>query len=545
MRAFAVLRNHVVLLRQQLRRERWLLPIWIGGIALLGLAAAAAVVDQFGAEAERAAIVAVAVANPAFLFLRGLPAGLSIGSVVFFQAFSFMAVLAALMSTFFVVRHSRADEELERAELVSSTPVSRATPLAVTITIGVAANIILALVVALGFVAGGLEWAGSIVAGSAVGAVGITFVGVAACVAQLMPTSRSANGVSGALVGIAYLVRGIGDALGTPNDALTHVEPSWISKLSPVGWGQASAPFSDPNPAALLVPLAAGLVLAAGALTIRYRRDLGSSLVTERPGRARARTGGRSILGLAWILQRSTVLGWAIGGAVLGFIAGGLGPVVADAVAGNASLNELIASLVPGSNADTVDIFTAAILGIAGSLAAAAGVQAVIRLRAEEAEGRAELLLATPTTRLLWQGSTLAIAAVSALVVCGVTGLATGLAIAGNSGNASDVGRFLIAGLAHTPAALVFVAVTSLVFSVLPRLTAALGWGLLTIGLVIGQFGELLALPEWLQNVSPFSHTSAVPVEELDVAAAAILASIALLGASVSALLFRRRDLAP
>lgn len=539
MRAFAVL------LTQHLKRERWMLPIWIGGIALLGLAAAAGVVDQFGTEAERAAIVAVAVANPAYLFLRGLPDGLNIGSVVFFQAFSLMAVLAGLMSTFLVVRHSRADEELGRAELVASTPVSRATALAVTITIGVSANVILAAVVALGLAAAGLEWEGSLVAGAAVGAVGITFAGAAACVAQLMPTSRSANGLSGALVGGAYLVRGIGDALGTPNAALTDVEASWVSRLSPIGWGQASTPFSEPNVAALLVPIAGGLIFAASAIAIRYGRDLGSSVVPVRPGRARARRGGRSILGLAWILQRSALLGWAIGGAVLGFIAGGLGPVIGDAVAGNESLNELIAGLVPGSTADTVDIFTAAILGIAGSLAAAAGVQAVIRLRAEEAEGRAELLLSTPRARVLWHGSTLAIAAISVVVVVGATGLATGIAIAGTSGEASDIGRFLAAGLAHTPAALVFVAATSLVFAVVPRLTAALGWGLLTTGLVIGQFGALFGLPEWAQNLSPFAHTSAMPVEELDVASASILASIALLGVGVSALLFRRRDLAP
>jgi ABC-2 type transport system permease protein len=83
------------------------------------------------------------------------------------------------------------------------------------------------------------------------------------------------------------------------------------------------------------------------------------------------------------------------------------------------------------------------------------------------------------------------------------------------------------------------------VFAVVPRLTAALGWGLLTTGLVIGQFGALFGLPEWAQNLSPFAHTSAMPVEELDVASASILASIALLGVGVSALLFRRRDLAP
>lgn len=65
---------------------------------------------------------------------------------------------------------------------------------------------------------------------------------------------------------------------------------------------------------------------------------------------------------------------------VLGSIAGGLGPVVAEAVEGNPSLSNLIASLVPGSSTDVVDIFTAALLGIAGVLRRGCGR----RLRAGE-----------------------------------------------------------------------------------------------------------------------------------------------------------------
>ena len=142
----------------------------------------------------------------------------------------------------------------------------------------------------------------------------------------------------------------------------------------------------------------------------------------ERTGRSHARLGGRSAIGLAWRLQRATLLGWCIGVAVLGSIVGALGPVVADAVEGNASLSDLIASLVPGSNADIVEIFSAALIGIAGVLAAAAGVQTVLRMRAEETEGRAELLLATPLSRVRWMLTTLAVAASSVIAVCLVTG---------------------------------------------------------------------------------------------------------------------------
>lgn len=537
------MREFTVLLAMQARRDRWLLPIWLIGIALLGLAVGSAIGAQFSELSERASIVALAAANPAFLFLRGLPDGLSVGSVVFFQAFSFTAVLAGLMSTFLVVRHTRAEEELGRAELVGSTPLQRATPLAATIALGVLANVALAIVVAAGYIVGGLPVDGSIVAALAAASVGLFFVGTSALIAQAVPTGKAGNGLAAAMVGAAYLTRGIGDALGAANADLTRVTPSLISWLSPIGWGQATRPFSEPTLVPLLLLVFGFSALVAVALLVRGRRDLGASLLAERAGKPGARLGGRSTLGLAWRLQRSTLLGWCIGVAVLGSIAGGLGPVVAEAVEGNSGLADLIGSLVPGASTDIIDVFTAALLGIAGVLAGAAGVQAVLRLRAEETEGRAELLLATPISRVRWVGATLVVAAGSVFAVSGVAGAATGLAILKSTGDPADVLRFTGAALGHTPAALVFVTVAALVFATAPRLTIPLGWGLLVIGLVLGQFGELLRLPEWLQSISPFSHSSALPVEELDIASALVMLAVAGFGAALATGLIGRRDL--
>jgi len=527
----------------QLRRDRWVLTFWIGGIAALGLAVAAAITGQFASEADRTAIVVLSVANPAIVFARGLPDGDSLGAVAFFTGFAFTAVLAGLMSTFLVVRHSRADEETGRTELLGATPLGRATPLAATVALGVLANLVVVGVLTLAYAAGGLPLDGSVIAALAVGAVGLVFVGVAAVVAQVMPSGRAANGAATALVIGAYLVRGIGDALGTPSDDLMRVAPSALSWLSPIGWGQATRPYTEPTLLPLLLSFATFAVLTGVALALRARRDLGSSLVPERGGRATARLGGRSVLGLAWRLQRATVLGWLGGAVVLGGVAGGLAPVVAEGISGNASLSALIERLAPGGSGDTADVFVAAILGIGGMLAAAAGVQAVLRLRSEEVEGRAELLLATPATRFSWIGATAVVAIVSVLTVTLGMGLATGAASARASGTTDDVLRYLGAGLAHAPAALVFIAVTALLVAVVPRLAVALGWGLLVLGFVLGQFGELLQVPEWLQAVSPFFHTSAAPVVDVDLVAVVALLAVtgALLAAAVVAL--RRRDL--
>lgn len=527
----------------QARRDRVALPVWVMGITLLSFATSTAVATQFGDETAQAAILSLAASNPAFLFLRGLPDGTGTCAVVFFQGFAFTAVLAGLMSTFLVVRHTRSDEELGRAELLGAVPVPRAAPLAATLLLGAAVNLVLAVFVAAAFIVAGLPAAGSTAAGAAVGSVGIFFVAVAAVAAQALPSGRSANGAAAGLVGTAYLLRGVGDALGTPAADLLHVTSAWPSLLSPIGWGQRTRPFTSPDLSALLVPLAAAAVLGMAAVMIRRRRDVGASLLPQRLGKERAGVGGTSFVGLAWRLQRSTLAGWCVGAAALGAVAGALGPAVTETVSGVAPLRDLIERLVPGGQAGLIDVFVTALLGMAGVFAAAAGIQAVLRVRAEEAEGRAEILLSAPVSRSRWLGANLFIAALSAAAVSTTAGAAAavGLAVSGTSDG--PAWSLVPAALAHVPAALVFLAAAAVAFAAAPRLSVLLGWGILAAGIVLGEFGGLFGLPVWLQDASPFRHSSAMPVEPFDQAGAVGLLLVAAAGVAAAAYFLRRRDL--
>ena len=525
------------------RRDRGILAAWILGIAGLGYAAATAVTTQFAGDNERAALISVAAASPAFLFLRGLPDGISSGAVTFFQGYSFTAVLAGIMSAFLVVRHTRADEDQGRFELIGSTRVTRVTSLYATLLLGTCANVVLALVVAAGFTGAGLPVPGSFLAGSAVGAVGLFFMAAAALVAQVMPSSRSANGTAAALVGGAYLVRGVGDALGTADPSLLHVTAAWPSLFSPIGWGQRIRPFTETDTLPLLVIGAGTVVLAAAAVALRHGRDLGASYIAaDESGPERAGAGLASMLGLAWRLQRGSLASWCFTTAALGAVAGGLGPVVRDALAGNPTVAELLNRIVPG-DAGLIDLFTTAMLGIAGILAAAAGIEAVLRLRAEEAEGRAELLLAVPVSRMRWLGGTLAVAAISTTAVAAAAGASAAVVLALAQAGGSSPGMVFAAALAHVPAALVFPAVTVLVFALAPRWSSAVSWGALAAALVLGQFGELLGLPGWLQDLSPFRHSSAMPVEAFRPEAALLMAVVAIAAAAAAIRLVRERDL--
>lgn len=527
----------------QAHRDRGTLAAWILGIAGLGYAAATAVTTQFGEDNDRAALISVAAVSPAFLFLRGLPDGISSGAVTFFQGYSFTAVLAGLMSAFLVVRHTRADEDQGRFELVGSTQVNRVTSLYATLLLGICANVVLALAVAAGFIGAGLPVQGSFLAGAAVGAVGLFFMAAAALVAQFMPSARSTNGTAAALVGGAYLIRGAGDALGTADPSLLHVTAAWPSLFSPIGWGQRIRPFTEMDTLPLLVIGAVAVVLAGVAVALRNSRDLGTSYIAAaESGPERARAGLASMLGLAWRLQRGSLASWCITTAALGAVAGGLGPVVRDVLEGNPSVAELMSRIVPG-DAGLVDLFTTAMLGIAGVLAAAAGIEAVLRLRAEEAEGRAELLLSVPASRFRWLGSTFAIAAITTTAVAVAAGASAAVVLALAQAGGSSPGTVFAAALAHIPAALAFPALTLLVFALAPRWSSAAGWGALAAALVLGQFGALLGLPMWLQDLSPFRHSSAMPVEAFQLEGALLMTAVAIAMASAASRLIRKRDL--
>lgn len=314
----------LLLLRQRLRRDRIVLPIWILSTGLLALAGASGVQTEFGTDAARATVLKLALATPSLLALRGVPDGSSLGSYVYFQVFCYVAIMAGLMSTFLVTRHSRADEERGRAELVGAAPIGRATPLLATLVLGVLANAALGVFVALGFIGGGLDAAGSWSAGLAAAATGLAFVGAAAVVAQLAPTSRAANGISAGVVGVAFLLRAAGDASGTPDfDALT-LHSTWLSWISPIGWGQQVFAFTQHNPLPLLLSLGFAVVTSIVAVIVQSTRDIGSSVLRESSGRATARVTLRSSLGLAWRQQWPSVVGWSIGGALLGALAGSL-----------------------------------------------------------------------------------------------------------------------------------------------------------------------------------------------------------------------------
>jgi ABC-2 type transport system permease protein len=525
------------LLRLAVRRDRVVGTVWVLGLFVFALSQAASIVSLYPTQADldRLARTAAGIgANPAVVALQG-PAydPSTYGGATAWQVVTPGVFLLGLMSMFLVTRHTRQEEETGRAELVSAGVVGRYAWLAAALLYVFGVNVVLAVLCALGYVGMGLPAGGSVALAVACGLNGLVFAGVAAVCAQLTEHARAANGMAFAVLGVAFLLRAVGDS---------STSLSWLSWLSPIGWAERFRPFAGERWATLLLPVAALLVLLGAVAALRARRDVGAGVLATRLGPATAPGSLGSPLGLAWRLQRGALAGWAVGAAVAGLSFGGIAQDMVQFAQDDPETAKVLASL--GGAGSITDIYLAAILSWIGMLAAGYAVQATLRLRSEEAELRAEPVLATATPRTGWAGSHLVVAGLGSAAVLAVGGLLAGLAHGVRAGDlGGELPRVLGGAMVQLPAVWVMAAVGAALFGLAPRLVVGVTWAVLAVVLFVTMFGEPLRLGRLLIDLSPFTHLPRLPAAAFTatplvwlLAVAAVLAAAGLAG-------FRRRDL--
>ncbi len=522
------------LLRFALLRDRLRIALWLLALVLSTAAIAAAFPGLYPDDAARA-VAAQTMATPAGLAFSGPAEYLSdysYGSMVGHQLLGFVAVLVGLMSSQFVIRHTRAEEEPGRAELVRAGVVGRFAPLTAALLEALLINLLLALLLWVGLGALNIEsisWQGSFVYGLAHAAVGITFAGVAAVTAQIFQSSRASAGSALAVVGLAYLLRASGDAA----DSAT----SWAS---PIGWAQHAFPYLHDDLLPLTLNLAAGIVLAGIGFWLSTKRDLGAGLRAPRGGAPVASAALHTPLGFAFRLHRGSLVAYAVALAAVGAMYGPFFGDVEEMLQDIAILQDAVASI---GGSTLVDSFITMIMNVLATIAAVFTVATVLRVRAEETAGRAELALSGWQSRTEWFASHLTVAVLGAPVILLLGGVALGATGAQTVTEADLFGKVIAAAAAYIPALWLLAGITAALVGFSPRL-GSLAWLLVAYAGFIGYFGPILQLAEWTNWLSPFGATARLPVEDfawppalLVTAAAAVLLGLALLG-------FKRRDLA-
>jgi ABC-2 type transport system permease protein len=519
------------LIRLILRRDRLLLALWILFLCLVLLSFPASLREVFPTAAERQQYAD----NAAFVALYGRLSGTSLGEFVAWRA-GFVPVMVALIGLLTVIRHTRVEEETGRRELVAATVVGRHAGLAAALAVTLGANLVLAAVVALCMIGQHLPAAGSLALGLELAAAGFTFAAVGAVAAQLTTSAGGARGIAVGVLGAAWLLRVAGDASGQTDGGL-----AWLSWLSPIGWAQRIRPYGGER--WWLLALAAGCTaaLAAVAVALSARRDLGGGLLPDRPGPATAASGLRSPLALAWRLHRGLLAGWTAGFAALGAVFGALTGGIGDLQRDNPTLQEIFARM--GGRAGLIDTYLAAIMDILGLIAAAYAIQATLRLRSEETGGRSEPVLATAVGRLRWAGSHLAFSVLGPAAALVTAGLAGGLIYGLDTG---DVGhqlpRVLAGAIVQLPAVWVLAAIAVALFGGAPLLAPA-AWGLLAVCLLLALVGGAVQLDQRLLDLSPFTHVPRAPGAAVAAAPLVWLAAVAVALAAAGLVGLRRRDM--
>ena len=520
------------LIRSILRRDRVRLLVWTVAITGMTLGSAAGLPAIYKDQAAIDNYVRLFGDNPALIAFAGPGYGFdapNLGLVLVNETQLFAMIALALMCIFLVNRHTRAEEESERAELIRSNVVGRHAPAAAAGVVIGGANMFIGLLCAIGFIASDYEVTGSLALAASMVLAGLLFAGVAAVAAQLTSSGRATLGISSGVLAVAFIIRAAGDVAG-----------NGLSWLSPIGWAQAVRAYADERWWTLGLCALATALLFVAAFKLANRRDIGSGLLPSRPGRAHAPGWMTKPFGLAFRLQRGVVLGWTVVLFVMGYLYGSIANDIEQMLEENPVMRDMYSQL--GEGVSLTDSFLATSMMSLGLLACGFAISSSLRLASEEHAGRAEPILSTATSRWRWSLSHVVIVFLGALATMAAAGLGVGISYAVIANDAGQVPRLLAAALVTVPAVLVLGGVAVALFGLLPSAPWA-AWVALGAVVGVGFFGEILSLPDWTRLVSPFEHVPALPAEDLEVLPILLLAGVAAALIVLGLSAFRARDL--
>ena len=486
------------------RRDCVILPVCVFWIAALLAITARDLKVLYPTAAMRLAVATSAGQNPALRFLLGRLNGTSVGAFVAARWGVWGPAFAILLAILIVIRHTRADEEAGRLELVGSAAVGRQAPLTAALLAAGTANVALALLTCLWLSVLKLPLAGSAALALSIVGCGLAFAGVAAVGAQLAMTARGARGIAIAVLGASFVLRAVGDS--------GPAGLSWLSWVSPLGWVELTRAFGSAGERwwVLILPLAASAVLVASAFALAAWRDHSAGLLRGRPGHPAASCLLRGPAGLAWRLERGVLAAWLAGYVFIFAACGAASTGVGSILGASTTLRRYL--LREGYQATVIHAYLSGLMLLAGLAAAVYATSAVLRLRAEETGNLAEPVLATATGRIRWGLSHICIAAGGACLLLTTAGVSAGLGYGILTGSASTQVPYLLgAALARLPAVLVLAAVAVLLFGLLPWESVALGWSAVALAGVIAVFGPPLLWPAWMMDISPFTQTPKLP----------------------------------
>ncbi|WP_042220618.1 ABC transporter permease [Oceanobacillus manasiensis] len=526
-------RGTTTLLRFLVRRDRIRTPVFGSLLILITCMTTVALANLYNSSDSRQTMAETMV-NPAMTAMLGKGYGLenyTIGAMMAHQMLLFTVIAMAIMNILLVARHTRADEEEGRVELIRSLPSGRLANLYATLILAFLTNMVIAILTGLGLYALGIEsmnLEGSLLYGAALGAAGFFFATVTSIFAQLSENARGTIGLSFTLLGISYLIRAVGDV---SNDAL--------SMVSPLGWILGSEVYVTNKWWPIVITLTFSVLLMIVSCVLYSKRDLGAGLLPTKPGKRNASASLLSPFGLSIRLQRTGLISWAVGmfilGASYGSVLGDLDSFFVE--------NEMFQQLLNPENGHSLtEQFLTMMMSVLAMVSTIPALMSVNKLVGEERKGRVELLLSKKVSRNRLLGSALVLSTIVSFIMLSLTAL--GLWTAGNLSmeNGMDFWNVYSAAIVYLPAVLLIVGFGILIIGLLPRVTIA-GWIYLMFSFFVVYLGGLLEFPEWLSGISPFGQIPELLVEKRNYLPVFIVTVLAGLCVVVGFVGYNKRDI--
>ena len=537
------------LVRFMLRRERIIAAIWILSLVFFSAALAPGMEVMFPDEESRLQIVAI-YENPIMTAMMGPAYGLdnyTPGAMYGGMMLLWVLLAVAVMNIFIIVRHTRADEEKWRAEVIRSLPVGRLANIHAAMITALIINVVLAVLTGLSLAitqTESMDFISCMYYGVVLGAGGLVFAAITAVFCQLSQSSSGAVGFSFLALGGFYMLRAAGDAQVPVNDV--------ISSLSPLGLAQRTNVFVDNYIAPVIILLVLTVGFSALAYKLNSLRDLGQGFIPARPGRKEAKKSLLSPFGLSFRLLKSVVIIWVIVmfslGASYGSVIGAIDQFVADSpdylrIIGIP--DEILDTMTDTQKAETIimyfGVFITTMMTLVGLVPV---IIAAKRLRSEEKDGRVEHIISRSVSKIKYLSGFVIIAFSLSILMQLATALGLYSAAAAGENNPFVFDIFIKGYLVYLPAMWIIIGLSVLLIGLFPKISGAI-WGYYGFVCLLAFLGSMPGLfPEWMTKLTPMTHTPKLPLEEISIAPLAIMTVIALVLTAAGFVFYSRRDMA-
>lgn len=541
--------NSITLTKFIIKRDfvRLIATLFVITAVVVGMAFAFSIFYSSPAERELLAVysremISIFMSGPGYGLELGaltdsMNATYSMGAIVAQNILWMAAIVVSAVNIFWVIRHTRTDEELGRLEVIRSLPVGKLSSLAATfMSVGVM-NVLLALMIGIGLAMLGIEemnLVGSLFFGSSLAATGMVFASIAAFCTQLSKNARTVLICSLSFLGVSYLVRGIGDVLNET-----------VARLSPLGLMLRTQPYVNNEGWPLLLLLFMVIVIGGVSLYLNGIRDLGSGLLMTRPGKDRGGVLLRTNLGLAFKLTRGVMIVFWI---VLFMMGLSFGSTVYEGAEEGLLQLEIFQEMreeleeESGNMSSAIEHTTVFLIEMFPLIATIPSLSIVLKVIQEEKRGRIDHLLSRALSREKFLLHYLVIAIITSTI--GVFLAMIGFYISTSIGldEPFTFGRLLGAGMVHLPAIWFFISLTVILIGYFPRFTI-FSW--LSYGIIFlhTYFWGLLRLPIWTRNFVPFSYFTWSMVDGIDVISLILMTAISLILTIIGFKGYQKRDI--